>query len=460
MKYKIAWALALVLVLAISLAPGSAGAAGVEIVYELNFGDPDFHRTTWNRLEVSVLNNSGDDLQGSVVVDAGGEYIQEVFIQAGARGTVVFYLPPADISEGWQTTGIGITVRNTRGRELAGARANAMGYGPQSSFAGVLGRSTANFARLANVLHNTKVVKMEPGHLDHLPFAQNFKVIIVNDPGTISLSPGQKENLQRWVDQGGVLILGGGSGWQSSANLVPSNLLPVQPRGVETISGSDLSGLQLPVAPTGEDYSVATGDLRGAVLLQGGDRPLLVKKAWGEGAVLWSALNLDAAPLDHPANSEAFWEKVFMLQPPLSRSSGLQQPWTINQIFNSLSQDGIASVLSPLRILLLLLGYIILVGPVNWLVLRKLDRREWAWLTIPVLALLFTTGAFAAGRIGRGSERIHYQLNMVTVHSENLASLRSFNGVFVPRRRRLLSPPSSSPIARISGTYFLLIITG
>ena len=35
-------------------------------------------------------------------------------------------------------------------------------------------------------------------------------------------------------------------------------------------------------------------------------------------------------------------------------------------------------------LLVLLLGYIILVGPVNYLILSRLDRREWAWITVPV----------------------------------------------------------------------------
>ncbi len=36
-------------------------------------------------------------------------------------------------------------------------------------------------------------------------------------------------------------------------------------------------------------------------------------------------------------------------------------------------------------LLVLLFGYIVLVGPVNYLVLRRLDRREWAWVTVPAL---------------------------------------------------------------------------
>ncbi|MGH8927537.1 MAG: hypothetical protein ACRDWH_04260, partial [Acidimicrobiia bacterium] len=44
------------------------------------------------------------------------------------------------------------------------------------------------------------------------------------------------------------------------------------------------------------------------------------------------------------------------------------------------------------------IGYAILVGPVNFLVLRKLGRRELAWITVPLLSLLAVSGFWLAGR--------------------------------------------------------------
>jgi hypothetical protein len=44
------------------------------------------------------------------------------------------------------------------------------------------------------------------------------------------------------------------------------------------------------------------------------------------------------------------------------------------------------------------IGYAVLVGPVNFLVLRKVGRREFAWVTVPVLSLLAVAGFWLAGR--------------------------------------------------------------
>ena len=61
----------------------------------------------------------------------------------------------------------------------------------------------------------------------------------------------------------------------------------------------------------------------------------------------------------------------------------------------------------------LLFGYILLIGPVNYLVLRWLDRREWAWVTIPTLIAVFTVGAFGFGNALRGSDLIVHEIAIV-----------------------------------------------
>jgi hypothetical protein len=64
-------------------------------------------------------------------------------------------------------------------------------------------------------------------------------------------------------------------------------------------------------------------------------------------------------------------------------------------------------------LLLLLFGYIALIGPVNYLILRRLDRREWAWVTMPILIVGFAVGAYAFGSALRGSSVILNEVGIV-----------------------------------------------
>src|SRR3712207_2239737 len=57
-----------------------------------------------------------------------------------------------------------------------------------------------------------------------------------------------------------------------------------------------------------------------------------------------------------------------------------------------------------------LLLYILAIGPLNYLLLRRLDRREWAYLTVPLLVLLFSGGAYVWGSLMRGQSSDLHQL--------------------------------------------------
>jgi hypothetical protein len=102
----------------------------------------------------------------------------------------------------------------------------------------------------------------------------------------------------------------------------------------------------------------------------------------------------------------------------------------------------------------LLAGYIILVGPVNYIVLRRLNRREWAWLTMPGLVVAFTIAAFVYGNTLRGGQVIINELSIVRGApgtTDGVAQV--YVGVFSPSRTTyqltvpggaLLSSPYSS----------------
>lgn len=45
-----------------------------------------------------------------------------------------------------------------------------------------------------------------------------------------------------------------------------------------------------------------------------------------------------------------------------------------------------------------LVGYVLLVGPVNFLILRRLNRRELAWITVPAISLMMMGVLWVAGR--------------------------------------------------------------
>jgi hypothetical protein len=81
------------------------------------------------------------------------------------------------------------------------------------------------------------------------------------------------------------------------------------------------------------------------------------------------------------------------------------------------------------------LAYTLLAGPVNYVVLRKLDRRELVWLTVPALVLVFTGLAYVTGLQIRGGRAILHRLAAVYVPEDaEVGRVTEVAGLFSPWR--------------------------
>ncbi|MFP3915305.1 MAG: hypothetical protein ACLFWM_10550 [Actinomycetota bacterium] len=93
-------------------------------------------------------------------------------------------------------------------------------------------------------------------------------------------------------------------------------------------------------------------------------------------------------------------EWASILRPPpldIGRSPewGMTDPRSLLQ---AASEAGSRQIPSIPWLLFAILGFTLVVGPVNFLVLSRLGKRDWAWVTIPSLALLAVVGFWVAGR--------------------------------------------------------------
>jgi hypothetical protein len=114
------------------------------------------------------------------------------------------------------------------------------------------------------------------------------------------------------------------------------------------------------------------------------------------------------------------------------------QPLTVNDGYRARDAiNAIPGLERPpmLHVLAFMLVYTLLIGPVNYVVLRKLDRRELAWLTIPALIVGFTACAYVTGFQIRGGTAIVHRLAAVYVpQGSQVGRVSQVVGLFSPRR--------------------------
>ncbi len=255
--------------------------------------------------------------------------------------------------------------------------------------------------------------------------------LIWQDTDSATLTTEQIEALRGWVAGGGRLVIVGGTAGPASLSAFPDALLPYRPTATTDVEPASLVTLLGELPETATALPALTGELtEGRVLATAGDRTVAAERAYGSGSVTIVGFDPTASWIAGTSTAEGMWRRLLP-----TRASGGPILGDDSQIVSAASQLP-SLALPPIGGLIGLLGaYILLIGPINYLVLRRLDRREWAWVTMPVLIVAFAAGAYGFGSFLRGSDLIVNEVAIVRGSpgaTEGTAQI--YLGVFSPSR--------------------------
>jgi hypothetical protein len=260
---------------------------------------------------------------------------------------------------------------------------------------------------------------------------RGINALFLHDVDTAAFTQPQRDALAQWVQIGGQLVIGGGSaGQRTVAGL--ADLAPVEVTG--GITQGDLS-------PLGQIAGAAPPPQGAATLSEARPRenaaglptalPLVYRWMRGAGVVTFTAF--DISSLRGWTGEPELWGRLLapidVLAPGLDAR---QRRLNLLQTTLRLPSLGLPSAWA---LLLFLIGYILIIGPINYLVLRRLNRLEWAWLTVPAGVLVFASGLYVVGFGLRGGQS---QVNQVAIVQGSEGQPRGFAtafvGLFSPRR--------------------------
>ena len=274
--------------------------------------------------------------------------------------------------------------------------------------------------------------------------------LVWQDVDASTLSADQLTALRGWLALGGRLVIVGGTAGVGSLGGFPDDLLPYRPTATIDVAPASLGSLVgAPPAGAGDVPAMAGELIRGRALASSGDRVIAAQSGYGSGSVTILGADPTIGWLAEAAAGRSLWPALIP-----ARSEGIVGMSDDSQIVSAIANLP-SLALPPLGgLLLLLFGYIALIGPLNYLVLRRFDRREWAWVTMPILIVGFAVGAYAFGSALRGSSIIVNEVGIVRgAPDATEGSAQVYLGVFSPARGTyqvsvpggaLLSSPISS----------------
>ena len=252
--------------------------------------------------------------------------------------------------------------------------------------------------------------------------------IIIDEYGVSQLDEDQQQALIAWIKNGGVLIAGGSpngsQGYDSLYSLLPMKM------DQESLGTSDfLLGINQ-AKPDFKNIQLFTGDIEkgSKVLEKSGDTSAAVMKNYGNGVILQTGFSLGDEPLSS-WNGYSYWFSRFIDQAkPLVMDTGNYGPDFYGSMyweFVETNEYFPASNFSVGGLIGLLAGYIIIIVPVLYLVLRKLDKREHSWWIIPSLSIIMAAIVFGIGAKDRISNPQLNQMGVYTLNQNQLTGLHA-----------------------------------
>jgi hypothetical protein len=310
-----------------------------------------------------------------------------------------------------------------------------------SALYGVLAPDTSAYAALAGRSNRGgapggAVALLRPESLpDRADALLPLASVIVDGMPTDTLSEAQLRALTAWVQLGGRLIIAGGAdAAQNAAGLSP--LMPVtlgaRQNARDLSALSRLAGGQAP--PAGGVIAQAVPAQGATVAAASPQGPLVVTRDAGRGSVSWLAWSPSAPPFRGWPGTIAILRNLSTPAESAPAADGFNF-WESN--LNSLLHNVAGAKLPPTALVAaFLLIYTLLIGPLLYLVLKRRDKRELAWVLVPAITLAFSGLAYGANFLIRGTGTTLRTLEVVDVYPGAEAQrVTAYASLFSPNRR-------------------------
>ncbi len=405
--------------------------------------DGRFRPDQWMPVKINV-ENQGSDLTGHIVLrpETSGSGLPNTFstpvdLPRGSSQSFFLY-----ITARTNASNLRVDLLNEDNIVVASTDVNVLDVSPRDQMYAVVSSAPTSMVNLAPVAvggYRAFQADWRVGDVpDQVGALDPLTAIIFNDVDTSMLTSDQQEAIREYVMGGGHIIVGGGSNWQPTAAGL-RELLPLVPNNSQTIA--DFGGLAEVAGsydePLAGESVHAVGNLidSAQVMAQTEDgTPLLVRRFLGNGTADYLTLDPNSEPLRSWADLPDLWFT-------LVTSTNVRPAWAFG-FSDWVRATSAVEILPGLDLLpaafalMVFLGlYIFLIGPLNYVILNRINRLEWAWITIPILIVIFSGLAWSVGFELRGNDVTLSRLSVVqTWPDSEEAQLDQLIGLLAPRR--------------------------
>jgi hypothetical protein len=430
-------------------AVGGVQADGSQLTATVKVG---YHNTVkqgqWMPVVIDVTNN-GPALDGTLEIEAGSAqggpngpptgiavYHWPLSLGAGATKHIRTYIFQDQFSGTSMTTRVVDHGRVVLSQSVSGTNTSGVLIGVLSDRPGTLdGITSVHMGTFTPAVTHISADEIP----DNALMLRAFDLLAIDDFASDTLTASQRTAIADYVMNGGALVLGTGGSWRKTLAGLPASVVPMTVTGATTLGATKAFG-------GFAGLEVATGSPSGGnVWLAEGNQPLLIEKLMGAGAVTMATFDWNQDVVAGWSGTPAILRQVFV-RSTFGIGSSPSVGFSKMAYVASVSQKG-ASLMQSLSnapaldlpawwiIGALVLVYVLLVGPINYLVLRAINRRALAWITVPVISIAASGAAYGASVLTKGTSVQATQVAIVHVEQGwDRAYQETYTGILTPTR--------------------------
>ncbi len=355
-----------------------------------------------NTVPVSaIMVNNGEDFKGEFQIKVDytvynqnegkeyGIYYQPLELQKGAGKQINFSIPVGTIQKDFE-----VTLVDKKGKVVYKKYFSAKPLDPATILVGVLSErptdmsyiSAIHFAENEDYTGDyTKTVFLGKETFPSEKASMNhFKVIVIDDFDTKELSQQQKDALLEWIEYGGVCVIGTGVNASKTLGGL-QNIVSVS--NYDTISKSIVIEGERARADVAQ---LELSQIDGVETIT--DNASIIKI--GTGSVILYDISLSLAPVTNIAGfvnnikqcCEYASESLQLIEYTDSYENNPMQ--YVARRFPELKTSSIYIILATVAI------YVVVIGPIVYIILKRKDKREMGWVVIPALSAIFMIAIF------------------------------------------------------------------
>lgn len=281
--------------------------------------------------------------------------------------------------------------------------------------------------------HPLRLVELTQENMD--VYLDGLYFLIIDQFNVSSLRQENIQAIQDWVRAGGWLIIGTGAYAEQTLSgfdedFLDLSIMEIREPGEENTIHTNAQRYGYYYNYTEEDVdftNMAIAELNINNLMgddyESAQNPAIINGSYGDGAVAVYFCSLGEKELRKLRD----YDILYMYEEVMYQSNSYHIDGRTDM--NYIGQRALASIdsantdvdFSWLKVLITI--YVVLVGPVLYLVLRKCKKSEWYWIGVPVLGLTFIVAVFI---FGQGSRVTGTKVYSVTVQRTDSSKMDTY----------------------------------